>query len=97
MATSQNVQLFATLDQITPDDLRRTGGKAYNCARLKQAGFPVPDGIVIPADATDDDLLLLTSHPWLDQQPAGTRYAVRSSGLGEDSAAIPSRASTRRS
>jgi len=86
MATSQNVQLFATLDQITPDDLRRTGGKAYNCARLKQAGFPVPDGIVIPADATDDDLLLLTSHPWLDQQPAGTRYAVRSSGLGEDSA-----------
>ena len=86
MATSQNVQLFATLDQLTPDDLRRTGGKAYNCARLKQAGFPVPDGIVIPADATDDDLLLLTGHPWLDQQPAGTRYAVRSSGLGEDSA-----------
>ena len=86
MATFQNVQVFATLDQITPDDLRRSGGKAYNCARLKQAGFPVPDGIVIPADASDEDLLLLASHPWLDKQPAGTRYAVRSSGLGEDSA-----------
>ena len=86
MATSHNVHLFATLDQLTPDALRRTGGKAYNCARLKQAGFPVPDGIVIPADATDEDLLLLTSHPWLDKQPGGTRYAVRSSGLGEDSA-----------
>jgi phosphoenolpyruvate synthase/pyruvate phosphate dikinase len=86
MATSQNVQLFATLDQITPDDLRRTGGKAYNCARLKQAGFPVPDGIVIPADATDEDIQMVASHPWLDAQAAGTRYAVRSSGLGEDSA-----------
>jgi len=86
MATTQNVQLFATLDEITPDDLGRTGGKAFNCARLKQAGFPVPDGIVIPADASDADVALLASHPWLDRQPADARYAVRSSGLGEDSA-----------
>jgi pyruvate,water dikinase len=86
MATSQNVQLFTTLDEITPDDLGRTGGKAFNCARLKQAGFPVPDGIVVPADAADRDLQLLASHEWFDQQPANARYAVRSSGLGEDSA-----------
>ena len=86
MATSQNVQLFATLDEITPDDLRSAGGKAYNCARLKQAGFPVPDGIVIPADATDAELKFLAAHPWLAAQPGGARYAVRSSGLGEDSA-----------
>jgi rifampicin phosphotransferase len=86
MATSQNVQLFTTLDEITQDDLGRAGGKAFNCARLKRAGFPVPDGIVIPADATDADLQLLASLPWLDEQPAGARYAVRSSGLGEDSA-----------
>jgi len=85
MATSQTVQLFATLDEITPDDLGRTGGKAFNCARLKQAGFPVPDGIIIPADATDADVALVSSHPWLDRQPADARYAVRSSGLGEDS------------
>jgi rifampicin phosphotransferase len=80
------VQLFPTLDEITPGDLGRTGGKAFNCARLKQAGFPVPDGIVIPADASDADVALLASHPWLDRQPASARYAVRSSGLGEDSA-----------
>jgi phosphoenolpyruvate synthase/pyruvate phosphate dikinase len=30
------------LDAITPGDLARVGGKAFNCARLKQAGFPVP-------------------------------------------------------
>lgn len=83
---TQHVQLFPTLDEITPDDLRRTGGKAYNCARLKQAGFPVPDAILIAPDATDADLEHATRHPWLDAQPAGTRYAVRSSGLGEDSA-----------
>jgi rifampicin phosphotransferase len=80
------VQLITTLDEISADDLRRTGGKAYNCARLKQAGFPVPDGIVVPADATEADLEQAARHPWLDAQPAGTRYAVRSSGLGEDSA-----------
>ena len=96
MATSQNVQLFATLDQITPDDLRRTGGKAYNCARLKQAGFPVPDGIVVPADATDADLLLLPSHPWFDAQPAGTRFAVRSSGSAKTAPGIRSPAFTTR-
>jgi pyruvate,water dikinase len=86
MEASQNVHLFATLDEITPDDRSRAGGKAFNCARLKQAGFPVPDGIVIPADATNADLQLVASHPWLDRQPASARYAVRSSGLGEDSA-----------
>src|SRR4029453_10714128 len=86
MAMTQHVQLFPTLDEITPDDLRRTGGKAYNCARLKQAGFPIPDAILIAPDATDAVLEHATRHPWLDKQPGGTRYAVRSSGLGEDSA-----------
>ena len=44
------------LDAIAPGDLARVGGKAFNCARLKQAGFPVPDGIVIPSDATDAEI-----------------------------------------
>src|SRR5439155_751725 len=43
------LQALKTLDAITPGDLPRVGGKAFNCARLKQAGFPVPDGLVINA------------------------------------------------
>jgi pyruvate,water dikinase len=73
------------LDQVTADDLRSIGGKAYNCARLKQAGFPVPDGIVIPNDVADGELRKLLDDPWFDTVPADTRFAVRSSGIGEDS------------
>ena len=74
------------LDAITPGDQARVGGKAFNCARLKQAGFPVPDGLVISSDETDAVIQLLAGDPWLDTVPAGTRFAVRSSGIGEDSA-----------
>ena len=74
------------LDAIAPGDRARVGGKAFNCARLKQAGFPVPDGIVISSDATDAEIEALARDPWLDTVPAGTRFAVRSSGIGEDSA-----------
>ena len=74
------------LDAITPGDQARVGGKAFNCARLKQAGFPVPDGIVIPSDTPDTEIQRLASDPWLDAAPAGTTFAVRSSGIGEDSA-----------
>jgi phosphohistidine swiveling domain-containing protein len=75
-----------TLDQVTADDLRSVGGKTYNCARLKQAGFPVPDGVVVPVDAVDADIRALPADSWFDALPAGARFAVRSSGVGEDSA-----------
>src|SRR5215831_19221813 len=75
-----------TLIQITPDDEPRAGAKAYNCARLKQAGFRVPDGIVVLSTATLDDLAALSEHPWFDPFPSDTLFAVRSSGIGEDSA-----------
>ena len=75
-----------TLDAITPGDLARVGGKAFNCARLKQAGFPVPDAIVVPSDAPDAAIRRLAGDPWLDTLPADTTFAVRSSGIGEDSA-----------
>jgi rifampicin phosphotransferase len=77
--------ILKTLDDLSAADLGSIGGKAYNCARLKQAGFPVPDGIVIPKDAADSELRALPGDPWLDTLPAGTRFAVRSSGIGEDS------------
>jgi phosphoenolpyruvate synthase/pyruvate phosphate dikinase len=72
------------LDQIGAGEESHCGGKAYKCARLKQAGFPVPDGLVVPSTAADDDLAALESHPWFDGMPEGTLFAVRSSGIGED-------------
>jgi len=75
-----------TLDEITDSDRSRVGGKAYNCARLKQGGFPVPDGLVVPADASDQDIAVLPEHRWFRSVPEGALFAVRSSGLAEDSA-----------
>jgi rifampicin phosphotransferase len=67
-------------------DEPRAGGKAANCARLLRAGFPAPDGLVVLAGSSGDDIAALPSHPWFDEQPAGARFAVRSSGIGEDGA-----------
>jgi rifampicin phosphotransferase len=80
------VETFKTLDEIGTDDMARVGGKAFNCARLKQAGFPVPDGMVVPSDATDDGIRALRTDAWLAAMPPDGEFAVRSSGLGEDSA-----------
>jgi pyruvate,water dikinase len=86
-AVGYDLLLFTlrTLDQITAADRGSVGGKAYNCARLKQAGFPVPDGVVIPTDAAETDMRALPDDPWFDALPADARFAVRSSGIGEDS------------
>jgi len=75
---------FRSLDELTPADESRVGGKAWNCARLKQHGFPVPDGLAIPADAADADLSAIDRDPWFDRWPPDERFAVRSSGIGED-------------
>ena len=75
---------IAPLDRIAPDQAIRSGAKAYNCARLKQAGFRVPDGLVVMANASAEDLAALEHHPWFDAQPEATLFAVRSSGIGED-------------
>ncbi|HMB80044.1 MAG TPA: PEP/pyruvate-binding domain-containing protein, partial [Vicinamibacterales bacterium] len=72
-------------DDITAADLARVGGKAFNCARLRQAGFPVPDGLAIGTDAGDAEIDRLADAPWFATIPAATRFAVRSSGIGEDS------------
>ena len=80
------VATFKTLDELTAGDLERVGGKAFNCGRLKQAGLPVPDGIVVPSDTSDDGVGALRRDPWLAAMPPDSRFAVRSSGRGEDSA-----------
>jgi len=79
------IGILKTLEQISAADLTLVGGKTYNCARLRQAGFPVPDGVVVPTDAAEADIRALADDPWFDALPIGTRFAVRSSGIGEDS------------
>ena len=76
-----------SLDTLTTADAPLIGGKAWNCARLKQHGFPVPDGLVVPASAADAEIAAIAGDPWLERQPPDVRFAVRSSGLDEDSAA----------
>ncbi len=78
--------MFKTLEQIAPSDAVKVGGKALNCARLLQGGFPVPAGLVVPADAGDADLDRLLTHAWFATQSSSQRFAVRSSGVGEDGA-----------
>ena len=81
--TSRNTTIIP-LGRLTPAGQAQAGAKAANCARLKQAGFQVPDGIVVTAQATPRDLAAVPNHPWFDGLPADTLFAVRSSGIGED-------------
>ena len=78
--------MIKSLDQITPADAPRVGGKAHNCARLKQAGFPVPDGMAVMADAKGSSQVFPELHDWLMRLPHRARLAVRSSAADEDSA-----------
>ena len=61
------------------------GGKAFNCAQLKQAGVAVPDGLVLTTEAMGTREFP-ELQAWLDNLPPGTQLAVRSSGVDEDSA-----------
>ena len=72
------------LDEIEAADEPRSGSKAYNCARLKRGGFPVPDGFVVLSTATTADVAKVVGHSWFDEQAPDALYAVRSSGIGED-------------
>ncbi|HEX8773408.1 MAG TPA: PEP/pyruvate-binding domain-containing protein [Pyrinomonadaceae bacterium] len=79
------MRFIKTLDEITAADAPLVGGKAYNCSRLRQAGFPVPEGFVLLADAPDDAPLLAEIEDALRQLAHLTQFAVRSSALDEDS------------
>lgn len=69
------------------------GGKGRSLARLKQEGFPVPDGFILMPSAFSGDEL--KSEAWEKAQPQlarlrhgreTPRFAVRSSSVEEDSA-----------
>ncbi len=77
--------------EIPPARLAAAGGKGAALARLFQAGYPVPPGLVIFPEAFAGDEL--TPAAWDDLQAglaplrrAGSALAVRSSARGEDSA-----------
>ena len=53
-----------SLDQVTPADASRVGGKAYNCARLKQKGFPVPEDAAVVAEAMGSAAALASRKSW---------------------------------
>lgn len=72
------------LSEISAEDRPTVGGKAYNCARLLQAGFPVPNGIVVGSDASEAAIRALPGDPWFTALPSEARFAVRSSGAAED-------------
>ncbi len=82
-----------TLDELAPHQHQLAGGKGSTLAKLYQAGYPVPDGFVIPPDAFVEDEL--TAEAWSQVQSqlnhmrkienGMASFAVRSSGLSEDS------------
>jgi phosphohistidine swiveling domain-containing protein len=80
-----------TFQELTEEQQRLAGGKGGSLARLIQAGFPVPDGFVIPPSCfTEGDL---TADAWSQVEAHLARmrrvypgpFAVRSSALSEDS------------
>jgi pyruvate,water dikinase len=75
-----------SLDEIRASDAPVVGGKAWNCARLKQAGFRVPDSLIVTAVAADAAIEAIARHAWLEGQPQDALFAVRSSGIDEDTA-----------
>jgi rifampicin phosphotransferase len=68
------------------------GGKASSLAALTGAGFDVPPFCVVSCDAfralrsKGAQDLRTAVESWISTQPPGTRFAVRSSATGEDSA-----------
>lgn len=74
------------IDLSTVDDVRydHVGGKGYNLHKLLKAGLPVPRAAVIRPQSIDVHELTinLRSLEWLED---ASLYAVRSSGVGEDS------------
>ena len=66
--------------EITPGTT--IGGKAEGLARLARVGLPVPDALVIPAEATDQDIDGLATE--VATAMSGRSLAVRSSGVAED-------------
>ena len=81
-----------TFEELSEEEMAFAGGKGKTLARLRQAGYPVPDGFIILPQAFSGDRL--RPEAW-EQVETSLRkmcavddtisFAVRSSALAEDS------------
>ena len=76
--------MIIDLFNIEDVDREHVGGKAYNIHKLQKAGLPVPRAVVIKPGVLDFDEVMtdIAALEWLTDSKM---YAVRSSGIGEDS------------
>jgi pyruvate,water dikinase len=77
------------LDEPACEDPTRVGRKAATLARLRRAGFPVPPGVVIPAEwfegaGRDLPPTVREALPSIVARLGPGPWAVRSSGVAED-------------
>lgn len=78
-------------DLITANEiaLDQAGGKAFNLHKLASLGIPVPHALVVHADNSVTELESVAFQQLLNNHPvvkSGVKFAVRSSGVGEDGA-----------
>jgi pyruvate,water dikinase len=67
--TSLDPRWVQHLSEVTANDADRVGGKAANLGELVAAGFPVPKGFVLTADAYRDSMAAAGVH-----EEIGTRF-----------------------
>ncbi|MFW9856355.1 MAG: PEP/pyruvate-binding domain-containing protein, partial [Candidatus Thorarchaeota archaeon] len=89
----QEEKYIFTFREIKPEMQKLAGGKGGALARLLNAGFPVPDGLVITPKAFEEDQLLpevwkqvKTYLKGVWKKNGSVSFAIRSSALAEDSA-----------
>ena len=58
----QHPRYILPLRECTGDTMNRIGAKAANLAKLLQAGFPVPDGFVVTANAFQEVIANITAN-----------------------------------
>jgi pyruvate,water dikinase len=85
--------MICAFDELTLEQKPAAGGKGGTLARLYQAGYPVPDGVVVLPGAFAKDEMLPEAWAQVKAHLARIRgedplaaLAVRSSALAEDSA-----------
>jgi len=85
--------MVRSFNELTAEQQSLGGGKGGTLARLRQAGYPVPDGFVILPTAFDGDKLATKAWAQVQARLAhmrktdrGMAFAVRSSAMSEDAA-----------
>ena len=85
--------MIHTFEELPPEQWPSAGGKGGTLARLYQAGYPVPNGLIVLPPAFDGDEMLpqawaqvLAHLACLRGDDLQAAFAVRSSALAEDSA-----------